>query len=192
MKRYIVCLFVTVATLLCLIGCSNETTKIDEMIPVKAEWTLEQITGADMVTLDFASEDRMIFHGYFGLFVYDLDEEEIIHSLDLKSIGCNFTQGDSYCEVSVSQEGDIIQLHPMISEEMYVYDIENNTLKQIPYTPMENRFKITPNENPQGGVSYETVKFSNGDIGYLKDKTTTLDGLYYVIGDKEYKLFTSK
>lgn len=53
-------------------------------------------------------------------------------------------------------------------------------------------FKTIPNENPHGGVSYETVKFPNGDIGYLEDKNTTLDSLYFVVGDKEYKLFTSK
>ncbi|MEG1134463.1 MAG: hypothetical protein RSD26_09170 [Cellulosilyticaceae bacterium] len=192
MKRYIVCLGITITTLLCLIGCSNRESKKDEMTPVKDEWALEQSTGAEMVTLDFASEEKVIFHGYFGLFVYDLSEEKITHSLDLKSIGCDSTQGDSYCEVSVSQEADVIQLHPMNNEKMYVYDIENNILRQTPYEHMENRFKTIPNENPHGVVSYETVRFPNGDIGYLEDKNATLDSLYFVVGDKEYKLFTSR
>ncbi|MEG1637527.1 MAG: hypothetical protein RR324_08440, partial [Cellulosilyticaceae bacterium] len=99
---------------------------------------------------------------------------------------------DSYCEVSVSQEADVIQLHPMNNEKMYVYDIENNILRQTPYEHMENRFKTIPNENPHGVVSYETVRFPNGDIGYLEDKNATLDSLYFVVGDKEYKLFTSR
>ena len=192
MRKIIGYIIAIIGSLSYLIGCSHTVQLKEEMSPIEAEWTLTQSTGADIVELNYASGDRVIFHGYFGLFVYDLNTERITHSLNLKSIGCHFTQGDAYCEVSVSQEGNIVQLHPMNSDEMYVYDIEKNTLKQMKYEPMEDGFKITPNDNPGEDISYETVKFSNGDVGYLQYTDATLNGLYYIVGDKQYKLFGEK
>lgn len=192
MRKIIGYIIAIIGSLSYLIGCNHTVQLKEEITPIEATWTLTQNTGADIVELNYASEDRVIFHGYFGLFVYDLNTERITHSLDLKSIGCHFTQGDAYCEVSVSQEGNIVQLHPMNSDEMYVYDIEKNTLKQMKYEPMEDGFKITPNDNHGEGVSYETVKFSNGDVGYLQYTDATLNGLYYIVGDKQYKLFGEK
>lgn len=192
MRKIIGYIIAIIGSLSYLIGCSHTVQLKEEMIPIEATWTLTQNTGVDIVELNYASEDRVIFHGYFGLFVYDLNTERITHSLDLKSIRCHFTQGDAYCEVSVSQKGNIVQLHPMNSDEMYVYDIEKNTLKQMKYEPMEDGFKITPNDNPGEDISHETVKFSNGDVGYLQYTDTTLNGLYYIVGDKQYKLFGEK
>ena len=192
MRKSIGYIIAIIGSLSYLIGCSHTVQLKEEMSPIEAEWTLTQSTGADIVELNYASGDRVIFHGYFGLFVYDLNTERITHSLNLKSIGCHFTQGDAYCEVSVSQEGNIVQLHPMNSDEMYVYDIEKSTLKQMKYEFMEDGFKITPNDNPGEDISYETVKFSNGDVGYLQYTDATLNGLYYIVGDKQYKLFGEK
>ena len=189
MRKSIGYIIVVIGSLSYLIGGSHIVQLKEEMIPIEAEWILTQDAGNDRVELNYASEDRVIFHGYFGLFVYDLNTERITHSMNLKSIGCHFTQGDAYCEVSVNQEGNIVQLHPMNSDEMYVYDIEKNILKQMKYEPMKDSFKITPNDNHGEGFSYETVKFSNGDVGYLRYIDTTLNGLYYIVGDKQYKLF---
>jgi hypothetical protein len=83
--------------------------------------------GADFPFLDFASDDIVIFHGYFGLFVYDLDSTQLVQSLDLQAIGCEATQGDNYCQVSVSADGNTVQLHPIASENMYVYSVSDNT-----------------------------------------------------------------
>ena len=67
------------------------------LVPTAPEWSLEQTVGVDMVELDYASDDIVIFHDYFGLFVYDLDTLQIIRSLDLEPINCHQTQGDNYC-----------------------------------------------------------------------------------------------
>ena len=216
MKKNMAILCIMLGMTSCFTGCSNSNTDTantvdmvintddtadisdakdlaiatDNMLtPTKAEWTLDQITGADMASLDYASEEQVIFHGYFGLFVYDLNTETIVRSINLKEIGCEMTQGDAYCEVSVNQEGKIVQLHPMNSDKMYIYDVEDNTLEETKYIAMTDRFQTAVNENPNGGTSYEVVKFANGDIGCLYDKTGTLDGLYYSSGEKEYKLF---
>lgn len=103
-----------------IVGCNNskdENTYIDFK---KAEISSEQPLGVDMVNLDYASDEVIIFHAYFGLFIYGLDEAKIINSIDLDAIDCNKTQGDEFCEVSVSNDGKIVQLHNISSEYMYI------------------------------------------------------------------------
>ncbi len=123
----------------------------------RIEITQPQITeatepGADPPSLDYASQKRMIFHGYFGLFVYDR-EQGIIGAVDLQSIGCHYTQGDRYCEVQASKDGSRVYLHVMNSNDMYVYDVEAGALYRQTYTGMpedvfrrleDSRERLTP------------------------------------------------
>lgn len=90
-------------------------------------------TGADGVRLYYVDEDIIIFGGYFGLFVYSKQEREILRGLDLDAIGCGATQGDNACDITVSEDGATAYLHPMSSDEMYIYSISENTLQRAPY-----------------------------------------------------------
>jgi beta-lactamase regulating signal transducer with metallopeptidase domain len=164
--------------------------------PAAPEWSPEQSIGAGMAELDFASDDLVIFHGYFGLFVYDLNSLQIIRSIDLKPLNCHQTQGDNYCDVSVSMNGDTVQLHPMGSTNMYVYTVSSHTLQQTAYTPMVNSFKnkLVPIEEATGSTglgnySYHAFKFDTGEYGYLHTSDWTLGTLSYVRGDMRYDLF---
>jgi beta-lactamase regulating signal transducer with metallopeptidase domain len=154
-----------------------------------------QDVGADMAELDYASDDFVIFHGYFGLFVYDLKSGRIVRSLDLKPIGCSATQGDDYCDVTVSADGETVQLHPMSSKNMYVYSVVDNSLKRTAYRQMENRFSVfidmvdVVGLEKMGAYSHKAVKFDTGEYGYLRTSDWTLDTLVYVRGDEVYKLF---
>ncbi len=169
-----------------------------ELIPAPPAISLEQEVGADMVELDYASDNIVIFHGYFGLFVYDPGSKKIVRSLDLKPIGCNATQGDNYCEVTVSTDGNTVQLHPMSSKDMYVYTVSDNTLQKTAYKRMENRFAdfvdITEIIDLQvaGSYSHSAVKFSTGEYGYLHTSDWTVGTLSYIRGgDMVYRLFDS-
>ena len=184
MNKYTSYIIITLGLLVSIVGCNN-TNK-----PLAAQWTLEESIGVAMPELDYASENKIIFHGYFGLFIYDLSERKMINSLDLESIGCDAIQGSNYCEVSVSQDGNTIQLHPMENDKMYIYDVEKNKLIQTDYKPMIEPFKVNLNDNPSGSVSYGTVEFTNGDIGYLECEGSTINELYYIVGNNKYKLFS--
>lgn len=148
-----------------------------------------------MAVLDYASDDIVIFHGYFGLFVYDLSLKQISRSLDLHPINCAATQGDTYCEVAVSADGETMHLHSISSKNMYVYSVSGNTLEETVYERMGNRFtgfastnEVIENQKT-GYCSYQAVRFDNGDYGYLQTTDWTLNTLSYVRGDKVYKLF---
>ena len=159
-------------------------------------WSPEQIVGVDMVELDYASDDIVILHDYFGLFVYDLNARQIIRSLDLKPLNCHQTQGDNYCNVSVSMDGNTMQLHPMSSKNMYVYTVSDNTLRETAYQKMKDRFssRFVPiedviNSSEIGSYSHNAVRFDTGEYGYLHTSDGTLGTLSYVRDDMMYALF---
>ncbi len=160
-----------------------------------AEWSKGQNMGADFPILDYASDKIVIFHGYFGLFVYELDSGKFINTLDLQAIGCEATQGDNYCEVSVSSDGNRIQLHPASSENMYLYTLSDSKMKEVVYEPMEDKFDglistaDVMSSDKIGNCSYSSVKFDNGKLGYLQASEWTIDSLTYVYGNKVYRLF---
>jgi len=163
--------------------------------PIAAEWSYDQNMGADFPFLDYASDKIVIFHGYFGLFVYDLHSQKIIRSLNLAPIDCQYTQGDNYCNVSVSADGNTVQLHPAANDNMYVYSILENTLIEAPYQLMKERFdgllSITDvmDFDKMGNSSSNTVKFGNDEFGYLKASEWNVGSLTYVRGNKIYRLF---
>lgn len=89
--------------------------------------------GADGAILDYADERIVIFHGYFGLFVYDKMQQSLVATVDLEPIGCNYTQGDETCEVWVAADGSKVYLCPMMSNMMYVYNVTENSLAMEPH-----------------------------------------------------------
>ena len=168
------------------------------LIPATPDWSPDQSIGADMAELDYASEDIVIFHGYFGLFVYDLDARQILRSLDLKPLNCHQTQGDDYCEVSVSRDGNTIQLHSVSSETMFIYTVSDHTLLETAHQRMEvpfDSFIPTPEfiTSPgSGSLSYNAAKLDRDKYGYLRTSDWTLNTLSYVQGDRSYLLFQNQ
>lgn len=90
--------------------------------------TDQMVCDIDGPVLDYADENTLIFHHYFGLFVYDLNESRFDSSVSLKELGCLNEQGGLDCEVYVSKEGDEVYLHPTDAATMYVYDVLSKTL----------------------------------------------------------------
>lgn len=105
-KRVIYYVIITLLLSVIFIGCGNLSSKNDknkedvqigietvtEITPSEAKVDEETWIGVDVATLNYASEDRIVFHGNFGLFIYDLNREKIIRGIDVKSIGCGSTQ----------------------------------------------------------------------------------------------------
>jgi hypothetical protein len=176
-------------------AASPTPSKEAMLTPTAPVLTSDQNIGADMASLDYASDDTVIFHGYFGLFVYDLKSKKIMRSVALAPIGCDNTQGDNCCIVSVSKDGNTVQLHPVSSKSMYVYTVSDNTLQKTAYVKIQNPFAdFVETANAVGHEkancsSDRAVKFSNGEYGYLNAKDWLIRNLVYVRGELVYKVF---
>ena len=103
----------------------EEAESVEITTPVITE---ETISGADGPILDYAGGNIVIFHDYYGLFVFDMSTEEIVGAVALEPIGCDATQGGAYCMVTVEADGSKVYLNPMTEVYTYVYDVAAATL----------------------------------------------------------------
>lgn len=173
---------------------------IEEMeIPASpAVWPANGSPGADGVSLDYVGNDRVIFHGYFGLFVYDKTTLRIARAVSLEPIGCHYTQGENACEASVSEDGRYVYLHPMSEHIMYRYDVENNLFTRMAFDAALLLQNAMLTENPlagsgDGGV-YSSQRFLFRDGGndydcYLFSPDGSIGSLTYVESDMIFQLF---
>lgn len=106
---------------------------MEQVTITRPQVDLSVTEGADPTEILYADKDRIIFSGYYGLFVYSKSLKTVTNAIDLEAIGCAHTQGDDYCEKFVSADGIMVYLHPMSSKVMYVYNTAEDTLSQATY-----------------------------------------------------------
>jgi hypothetical protein len=126
---------------------------------------------------DYEGGDILIFHGYFGLFVYDLKAEKITFAADLKkAVGSNIIQGSEGAAVRVGADGHTIQLYyyPERGEPKMAYTIDAHTGS---YTYGE----------------YEPIDpcYSPPDEMHSRFSGSTLGELSYTDGKKSFLLFAN-
>ena len=149
-----------------------------------------------MVEIDYASNSRVIFHGYTYLFVYDIEEERIIKSLDLQAINRNYIQGDIYTEVIVSNDGNHVNLYNVGDENdrlIYNYDIKNDELSKHNKITIDEPYRIylTGDVQPkgykfnEGRYSPTICKLENGVLVYLYSEDLLLQNLQIVFLDEK-------
>lgn len=148
---------------------------------------------ATPATILFANKKMIIFSAEYGLFVYSKEDMAVKQSIDLTYIGCDYTQGDNYCEKFVSADGESVYLHPINEDYMFVYAIRSNTLRKDNYNLSDIELHKLPTETIeqiQNSVNYDT--YMDGGvkkITYLVQGSTIGD-LYYA--DLDYDLVTGK
>ncbi len=102
---------------------------------VQPELEMLQNSGV-AVLLDYEGEDRIIFHGEFGLFIYDMKENKMMGMLDLAPLGCDKVQGPECCDVRVTEDGEevyLIRMEDNVYVETYIYQWRENELFRIDY-----------------------------------------------------------
>jgi hypothetical protein len=157
----------------------------DEGVPANEEDT-ETSTGADGAMIYYADEKNIIFGGSFGIYEYNIENEEIeVSYLNLDAIGCSYTQGEHYCEVSVSKDGSYVYLHPIDSDSMYrlnmtyAADIEKMSAKKLPEKKKIYQGSDTETASYVDGIgaNHEITLVNRfgmvGDVCYVKDNDKT-------------------
>lgn len=146
--------------------------------------------------LDYASEERVIFHGYFGLFVYDLREMVLMDTLDLESIGGQDTQGSNVCEVTVAEDGKEIFLHLLEEEVTYRYLVSSGLLYEAENQETENRYSGIVSAVPEkrmnlfcgSQMAKITLEGEEQEV-YLAWEEEQLGDLLIMVGDQTYPVF---
>lgn len=157
-----------------------------EILPAQPDE--ETVCGADGPLLDYADENVLVFHDYYGLFVYDWQKAEMTGTIDLEAIGCQYTQGDSFCDVIVEAGAETIYLHPLDSDGMYVYQTEAQTLTKTRFTqsvlPKRPEMKLTEETTMHDPTVFRSVKcavLEDGGCLYLESGSGMAADLFYVV-----------
>lgn len=82
--------------MLIFVGYKNKVnTSFSEPLPLPV--LTKDMTIDVGILFDYESDNKIIFHGYFGVFVYDFKAQEITLAIDLeKTLGTHQIQGSHY------------------------------------------------------------------------------------------------
>ena len=160
----------------------KEGTERENALSAKeAEFEITDLWGVDMPYICYEDDKRMIFTGYFGLFVYSRETGEITQSLNLKEIGCNMTQGDNYCEINVSEDGKTVYLHVLKDKKMYQYSVDTKELQYVDYKLPDKLFNQMKFEKKHKSEIQSTRGGTIGDLVYwhVDGRKMTYEPLFY-------------
>ena len=166
---------------------TDELVVIDESVnvlePVSSSQetihTVHTVTGLSRDTspgfgyfIDYSDEDVVIFHVEFGLFVYNLEHETIVLSVDFeKTFETIHLQGDGFpIRVVISEDGTLIQLsngprppYFIISTSDGTYAVEGYWTILTIYKPNEQQGELF-SLNSEGAVgTIEQLCFRRGE-----------------------------
>ncbi len=191
-----------------------------DLLEEKLNYQVEGLKPKDSVGtdifLDYADKEMVIFHGFFGLFVYDLEAKEITMSVDfLKTLHWNKMQGDIYVRVdrgivkdqdapgdryiSFHLAGDMAKILAGATDFLksdyktgFCSALNLDQRMTVHWGPqisfVSSLQEFVPNEATDGMVSAEAVKFPDG-LAYIGTTDGTIGGLYYQRGDNRISLF---
>lgn len=170
-------------TLYFSIGMENEDAEdaIDAPRVTMPMLTANDTIGVGVV-LDYADDQKIVFHGYFGLFVYDIKKEKLTFVADLNyAFGTNRIQGDTFVDVIISGDGKnlVAFKNGLIKEDEAISALYVNL------TTLEHEFKAyQPFESIYSVPDEQSSAFTGATIGELKYITDQREILLF----KNYKL----
>ena len=193
---------VVAAGIFCLTDIREEKGNQNKMMAKIPAVDLNETQGADGTRLYYADDDTIVFGGCYGLFVYDTMKHRFERAVDLREIGCDATQGDDACFVSVKQDGSEVYLRKVSDTEgIYVYHVRDNSLTRRSSEPKKEELFDGVGEDwasaeftGTGDGSLKTVQLKNNwdVIGKLGYRYSDPEGAADPAGkDEEYLLFLS-
>lgn len=186
MKKYLLgCLSVVFCLSIFLSGCGkNENSKkqttaesaVDvltskEEIKTFVSSTVKKQT-SEFPQLDYASDQRIMFHDNQGFFVFDLSKQKITQAVDLKKTGIFSQKSSGDGKIEVASDGSLVhfyQRNGKKTEKNYYFHIANKTIttkKAKMNKVYQGDFLKDDHKTSFFGVSFEKIK-----------KTLEADGL---------------
>ena len=136
--------------------------------------------GATMPRIINVHDDKVIMYDYIGLWVYDIKNKELVGFCDFRPINMTQIQGDPCVFVEATPKGDYVRFYMNDDSIKYLYDVKNNTFKEVDEYSSNMEFTSCMNisEDKQLSIYYETYILEDGTyISYtldIKDETREL------------------
>ncbi|MDE7202775.1 MAG: hypothetical protein K2O91_12945 [Lachnospiraceae bacterium] len=178
-------------------GQQQEVQGSEDIQTMPAQWA-SNTKIVDVPELDFADDERLVMHAYFGLIIYNLSSERIEDSLNLQALG---EYDDSACEVLVSQNADVIWIKAGTFGLLYEYRRPERKLVIIDDLTDKNAFDsfVLTTEIPQEQLpvksyrcSKQSVSFMDGSYGTLIIGNGNITDISYIRNGKEWVLFNGQ
>lgn len=179
-KKYFTPIIMLIIALL-MVGCGKteqvpkkEETENTKQLEIKEAKKEDAEAGLVSPILDHASEKTIVFHDYFGLFVYSLEKEQIVKSINIKDLGFEYVQGDDAVSVRFDEEKGLLTLYTLSNDHAVEIDINKNTAKVID----GKNVKKDMDQNIQGELTISNIEFES-----LLYKPNSGDKEYYPLKD---------
>lgn len=136
--------------------------------------------GATMPQIINVNDNKVIMYDYVGIWVYDMNNKELVGFCDFRSINMTQVQGDPCVFVEATPQGDYVRFYMNDGSINYLYDVKKNTYKEV--AEYDSNMKFTSCMN----LSEDKQLSNYSDTYILEDGTYisyTLD-----INDEEMEL----
>ena len=195
-KIRILMLFAAVTVILSAAGCSKKSELKPFLSEKELKAFIEETTQKDEVSdfpkLDYASDERVMFHNSEGFYVFDMKEKKITAALDLVKMKLFSEDGETETKIIVSSDGSMVRLLRTKGEDTvrdYFFDINEKTLSdkkrafddiyEGDIQQMEQK-KFTG--RPKDDVIQELMQRGQNDSNALIQNDRTVDFLGYPSG----------
>ncbi len=151
--------------------------------------------GAVMADIDYADDNKIVFHYAEGFFIDKLQTEEIDHSINLKRLNIAYNeQGSSVLDIRIDKEGKYAYLSTVgvfdeiIGFDKYIINLESGEVKKG--SMPENAEMFSGLSDTFGAVQSPIGWFSDncivrgGKTFYLTSETGTVGDIQLVTVDK--------
>lgn len=139
------------------------------------------MVGSIMADIDYADNERVIFHYHDGIFVYNLNHKKIENAFDLERLNCStFAQGDVGLRLQTDGKKLLLTNYGFLDSarkfDNYIIDIKTGKAKKTKKTELENSFSNFSD-------SFKMLDaYNDNESGWWSDNCVEIDGkLYYLL-----------
>lgn len=167
------------------VGCQSNTPKEEKSEMNRFFLSAEKpypTTTMICPVLDYDSDELIVFHDYYGTFVYSLKQEKMLFTIDQRSIGYRYTQGDGAVAVRYDEKNkrlfffsDRPELVDSVPAHGDCLDWETKQMKTI----TKDEFDAVGYSSPTGTLEITNSTSFNG-VEYHPAKE---DKVYYPLVD---------
>lgn len=172
-----------------------------QSLPIKEEL---RESGCRQISLDYASEDRIVLHGSFGIGIFEQKNGfwQMTHSINMESMDEQYGSDDYESVVFYNKSGLLIGFRTESGYEdtFWIYNEKDEMLVEMEggnvfLGGMEELYtsqmpERIPAELTEFGPLYAARMLDNGCLGFLSADGTEVSSLWYGVYDSEKKELT--